>query len=167
MRTGSGRVGREHCPIDHGDWRAGHRHRGRGQRADQTDERSWITYWHPLRGPTGEIVGVNVAAEEITDRKRAEAELRASERLFHTLADSIPQLVWMAEAGGKVFWFNNHWHEYTGTPAGETDSNDWQAILAQPRCMKPAIVGRKRWGPERHWRWSYRCAGKTESIVHF
>jgi len=41
-----------------------------GQRADQTDERSWITYWHPLRGPTGEIVGVNVAAEEITDRKR-------------------------------------------------------------------------------------------------
>ena len=84
-----------------------------GQRADQTDERSWITYWHPLRGPTGEIVGVNVAAEEITERKRAEAELRASERQFHTLADSIPQLVWMAEAGGKVFWFNNLWHEYT------------------------------------------------------
>jgi len=31
------------------------------------------------------------------------------------LADCIPQLVWMAEAGGKIFWFNNHWHEYTGT----------------------------------------------------
>ena len=44
----------------------------------------------------GEIVGVNVAAEEITERKRAEAALRASERQFHTLADSIPQLVWMA-----------------------------------------------------------------------
>src|ERR1700704_7037368 len=37
-----------------------------GQRADQTDERSWITYWHPLRNSAGEIVGVNVAAEEIT-----------------------------------------------------------------------------------------------------
>jgi len=48
-------------------------------------------------------------------RKRAEAALRASERQFHTLADCIPQLVWMAEAGGKIFWFNNHWHEYTGT----------------------------------------------------
>ena len=112
-----------------------------GQRADQTDERSWITYWHPLRGPTGEIVGVNVAAEEITERKRAEAELRASERLFHTLADSIPQLVWMAEAGGKVFWFNNHWHEYTGTPAGETNSNDWQVILS-PASLHEA---RHRW----------------------
>jgi PAS domain S-box-containing protein len=50
-----------------------------GQRADQTGERSWITYWHPLRAPSGEIVAVNVAAEEITERKRAEAALRASE----------------------------------------------------------------------------------------
>ena len=47
-----------------------------GQRADQADERFWITYWHPLRSPSGEIVAVNVAAEEITERKRAEAALR-------------------------------------------------------------------------------------------
>jgi PAS domain S-box-containing protein len=31
-----------------------------GQRADQVGERTWITYWHPLRDPNGEIVGVNV-----------------------------------------------------------------------------------------------------------
>jgi PAS domain S-box-containing protein len=49
-----------------------------GQRADQTDERFWITYWHPLHSPSGEIVGVNVAAEEITERKRVEAALQAS-----------------------------------------------------------------------------------------
>jgi len=47
-----------------------------GQRADQVEERSWITYWHPLRAPSGEIVAVNVAAEEITERKRAEQEIR-------------------------------------------------------------------------------------------
>jgi PAS domain S-box-containing protein len=101
-----------------------------GQRADQTEERFWVTYWHPMYGPNGEIVGVNVAAEEITERKRAEAALQASERQFHTLADSIPQLVWMADAGGKIFWFNNHWHEYTGTDVGDASSHDWQAILA-------------------------------------
>jgi PAS domain S-box-containing protein len=56
-----------------------------GQRADQTGERSWITYWHPLRAPSGEIVAVNVAAEEITERKRAEVALRASE---HQLRNS-------------------------------------------------------------------------------
>jgi PAS domain S-box-containing protein len=107
-----------------------------GQRADQVDERFWVTYWHPLRNSVGEIVGVNVAAEEITERKRAEAALKASERQFHTLADSIPQLVWMAEAGGKIFWFNNHWHEYTGT-----SSQDWQAALAPG----PFHNARERW----------------------
>jgi PAS domain S-box-containing protein len=112
-----------------------------GQRADQTDERSWVTYWHPLRNSVGDIVGVNVAAEEITERKRAEAALQASERQFHTLADSIPQLVWMAEAGGRIFWFNNHWHEYTGTPIGQTSSHDWQTILA-PASLQEA---RNRW----------------------
>jgi PAS domain S-box-containing protein len=47
-----------------------------GQRADQPEERPWITYWHPLRSPNGEIVAVNVAAEEITARKRSEQEMR-------------------------------------------------------------------------------------------
>jgi PAS domain S-box-containing protein len=100
-----------------------------GQRADRTEERYWITYWHPLRSPSGDIVGVNVAAEEITERKRAEAALQASERQFHTLADSIPQLVWMADAAGKIYWFNSHWHAYAG-PFAEIGSQDWQAILA-------------------------------------
>ena len=57
-----------------------------GQRVDQPEERSWITYWHPLRSPNGEIVAVNVAAEEITERKRSEqAMVRAREAAEATL----------------------------------------------------------------------------------
>jgi PAS domain S-box-containing protein len=100
-----------------------------GQRADQTEERFWVTYWHPHRNADGEIVGVNVAAEEITERKRAEAALRASERQFHTLADSIPQLVWMAHADGAIYWLNSHWYEYTGRPAGEINPHAWHTVL--------------------------------------
>ena len=59
-----------------------------GQRADQTEERSWVTYWHPLRNSAGEIVGINVAAEEVTERKRAEAALRASERELRSARDA-------------------------------------------------------------------------------
>ena len=59
-----------------------------GQRADRTDERFWVTYWHPHRNADGEIVGVNVAAEEITERKRAEAALKASEREVRRARDT-------------------------------------------------------------------------------
>jgi PAS domain S-box-containing protein len=112
-----------------------------GQRPDQIEDRAWVTYWHPLRDPDGSIVGVNVAAEEITERKRTEAALRASERQFHTLADSIPQLVWMAEADGRIFWFNSHWYDYTGVTPGDTSTHDWQALLAPASLPK----ARRRW----------------------
>lgn len=59
-----------------------------GQRADQAEERSWVTYWHPLRNSADEIVGVNVAAEEVTERKRAEAALHASERKLRSARDA-------------------------------------------------------------------------------
>lgn len=112
-----------------------------GQRPDQIEDRSWITYWHPVRGRHNEIVGVNVAAEEITERKRAEAALRASERQFHTLADSIPQLVWMAEADGRIFWVNSHWYDYTGVSPDNATPNDWQSLLT-PASLLDA---RRRW----------------------
>jgi PAS domain S-box-containing protein len=49
-----------------------------GQRPDQVEERFWITHWHPQRAPAGNIIGINVAAEEITERKRHERELRSA-----------------------------------------------------------------------------------------
>src|SRR5215470_8199609 len=49
-----------------------------GQRADQVEERYWVTYWHPLHAPNGDIVAVNVAAEEITERKRADQQIRSA-----------------------------------------------------------------------------------------
>ena len=36
----------------------------------------WITYWHPLKAEDGAILGINVAAEEITEQKRVRAALQ-------------------------------------------------------------------------------------------
>jgi PAS domain S-box-containing protein len=58
-----------------------------GQRPDGSNaHRFWITYWHPLKNNDGSIAGINVAAEEITGRKRAQADLVASEMRFRELA---------------------------------------------------------------------------------
>ena len=68
-----------------------------GQRADAGGDRSWITYWHPLRAPSGEIVAVNVAAEEITERKRSEREMRrareAAEQALEHLRETQASLI--------------------------------------------------------------------------
>jgi len=68
-----------------------------GQRPGQNEERSWITYWHPLRGPDGSIIGINVAAEEITERKRHEQEIRkardAAEAALRHLQETQSSLI--------------------------------------------------------------------------
>jgi PAS domain S-box-containing protein len=65
-----------------------------GQRPDGTNAaRFWLTSWHPLRGPGGAIVGINVVAEEITERKRAEAALAASEARYRDLAETLERRV--------------------------------------------------------------------------
>jgi PAS domain-containing protein len=43
------------------------------------------------------------------------AALAAQEESFRTLANSIPQLAWMADDQGWIFWYNQRWYEFTGT----------------------------------------------------
>ena len=98
-----------------------------GQRPDGGNaERMWNTYWHPLKAPNGEILGINVVAEEITERKRAEAALAASEARFRELADNMSQLAWTADARGSTYWYNKRWHDYTGTTLEEIQGWGWQ-----------------------------------------
>jgi PAS domain-containing protein len=52
---------------------------------------------------------------DLDRRLRAEAALRESESRFHLLADSIPQLAWMANPDIWIFWYNKRRFDYTGT----------------------------------------------------
>jgi len=48
-------------------------------RAQYGVERTWLVSFHPLRGASGVIFGISVVALEMTERKRAEEALAASE----------------------------------------------------------------------------------------
>jgi PAS domain S-box-containing protein len=111
-----------------------------GQRADQIDERFWLTSWHPLHSSSGEIVGVNVVAEEITERKRAEKALRESEARFRELANSISQFAWTANASGWIYWYNQRWHDYTGTTPEDMAGWGWQKVHHPDHVER--VVGR-------------------------
>jgi PAS domain S-box-containing protein len=69
----------------------------------------------------------NVIAQGI-ERRRAESEARESAELFGTLANSIPQLAWMADAAGSIFWYNRRWYEYTGTTLEEMRGLGWRKL---------------------------------------
>ncbi len=71
------------------------------------------------------IVGVT---QNITERKRTEEQIRESEQNLRALADSIPQLAWMAEPDGYIFWYNKGWYDYTGKTPGQMEGWGWQSV---------------------------------------
>ncbi len=78
---------------------------------------------------------------DITVRKKAEDELRRSEEQLRTLADSMPQLAWMADPDGHIFWYNRRWDEYTGRSREEMQGWGWQSVH-DPQLL-PQVV--QRW----------------------
>jgi PAS domain S-box-containing protein len=82
----------------------------------------------PVTGPAGEIVHYIAVKQDITPRKRAEADRAQNERRFQTLADAIPQLTWMAHADGFIYWYNRRWYEYTGTTPAQMEGWGWQSV---------------------------------------
>jgi PAS domain S-box-containing protein len=119
-----------------------------GQRPDGSNtERFWITYWHPLKDAAGNILGVNVVAEEITERKRAEAALAASEARFRELNETLKQRVeaqarerdriWtvsqdllvVADANGKFLSINPAWTATLGWPEADMLGKTFEWLL--------------------------------------
>jgi PAS domain S-box-containing protein len=47
---------------------------------------------------------------------------------FATLADNLPQLAWIAEADGYIFWYNKRWLDYTGMSLEELAGWGWQEV---------------------------------------
>jgi PAS domain S-box-containing protein len=63
------------------------------------------------------------------DRFSNTGELADDELRFRTLVNSIPQLAWMGDPVGAIFWFNDRWYEYTGMRRERGNGWGWIDVL--------------------------------------
>lgn len=75
----------------------------------------------------GELVVTGVAVDT-TERRKAEAAIRASEERFRALANAMPQLVWVTRPDGTSTYYNDRAKQYEGGSAGSA-LNTWHPVV--------------------------------------
>ncbi|MCC9603197.1 PAS domain S-box protein [Stieleria sp. JC731] len=90
------------------------------------DGRIFLTSCVPVNRPNGEIAGVNIVAQEITERKLAEQNLRRSEHRYRTVIDATSAITWACPASGLYIEPQLSWMRFTGQTVEESLGSGWQ-----------------------------------------
>jgi len=87
-------------------------------KASMTPERLAATCRHAVQ-----MASAAAAQQDVTHR------LREREAEFRALANSIPQMAWIADADGRRYWYNDRWYEFTGLRADQSLGLGWRLAL--------------------------------------
>ncbi len=120
--------------------------------------RAKVSIFADLHRKTRQLEVLNRELEwRVEERTR---QLQESENQFRTLANSIPQLAWMANANGEIFWYNDRWLEYTGVSVEDARTIDWVSLFHrdhQPRVSQSTRLSLKT---EKSWEETAPILGK-------
>lgn len=76
----------------------------------------------------GLVTGWVAAVSDITERRKMETAIRGSEAKLLQMADSMPQVVWIAESDGRVTYYNHRVSEFFGV-VRHGDVWEWQPMV--------------------------------------
>jgi PAS domain S-box-containing protein len=86
--------------------------------------------------------------------------VRESEERFHTLADNISQLAWMANAQGWIYWYNRRWFDYTGTTLEEMQGWGWKQVHHPDHVERVVQRIQQSWDSGEAWEDTFPLRGK-------
>jgi PAS domain S-box-containing protein len=94
---------------------------------------------------------------DISERRQAEDKLRASERTLRELTETIPQMLWSAEADGAIDYCNQRVLDYTGLSVGQVRGSGWMKTVHQDDIEKMAEAWTGAVSTGEPFQYEFRC----------
>ncbi len=91
------------------------------------EQRWYYVQGAPLFDQNGSVSLVLITSTDITEQKNAEEKTKESEERFRSLAQTLPQLVWVTDVMGVLEFASVRWEEYTGIEPGS--EKEWEKIV--------------------------------------
>jgi two-component system sensor histidine kinase VicK len=96
---------------------------------DGSEKQLFLTFiYQPVKNINGEVSGILCVVYDVTEQVETRRKIEDSQTQFSTLANSIPQLAWMARADGYIYWYNKNWFDYTGTTIEQMKGWGWESV---------------------------------------
>lgn len=83
----------------------------------------------PVLGEGGAIREWIGTIEDIHEQRKAEEALRLSEGRYRALTETLPGIVWTADAHGENDYLNPAWEQYTGIPPTPANNDLWKQVV--------------------------------------
>lgn len=103
-------------------------------------------------GNPSRLVGTHI---DLTERKKLEEAIVASEKEFRLLAEAMPQIVWITRADGWNIFLNHQWVDYTGLSLGESYGQGWTCPFHPEDRLRSTAAWQD--ALERHGSYSLEC----------
>ncbi len=121
----------------------------------------------PIRNSAGEIIGVVMVFHDVTDRRRKDEALEASEERFRLLGEVVPQFLWTTDPAGGVDFMNERWYDYTGQTARTALGGGWLDALHPEDRERAAEVWRRAVSGPSPYEVEYRLRGQEGTYRWF
>jgi PAS domain S-box-containing protein len=123
--------------------------------------RPFLTRINPAFDADGAVTnwyGLNI---DISLQVQAEDAAAKSEAGFRVLADTMPQLVWAANADGAHDYHNARWYEYTGAPIGSSNGDGWVQMVHPEDQQAVQAVWREARNASARFQSEHRLRGRS------
>jgi PAS domain S-box-containing protein len=120
----------------------------------------------PQRDSDGNVVGMILLVQDITEQRAAERALKESEARFRRIADSAPVMMWVTRLDRTRDFVNDAYAEFAGMSREEARVLDWRERIHpedQARVVAESVAGEASLKPftlearylrhDNEWRW--------------